>query len=224
MIRSMGKRLVLRAQRLIIDLFHRLYYETGRRGGTWTDTHWFGVQVEKCPLDLWIYQEIIYECRPHVIIETGTLDGGSGLYLAALCDLLNQGRVITIDVDERERPSHPRITYVAGSSSDPAVVKQVRAMIRPREEVMVILDSDHSRDHVLSELRAYASVVTLGQYLIVEDTNVNAHPVSRNYGPGPYEAVHEFLQEQRGFIIDQRREKLLLTFNPDGFLRRVHDA
>jgi cephalosporin hydroxylase len=204
----------------VVSLFHRLYYEVGREGGTWADTRWLGIRVEKCPLDLWIYQEILYERRPEVIIETGTCAGGSALYLAALCDLLGRGRVVTIDVQARERPSHPRVRFITGSSTDPAIVKQVRELIRPGEEVMVILDSDHSRDHVLAELQAYAPIVTPRQYLIIEDTNVNGHPVYRRHGPGPYEAVQKFLREHRDFSVEKEREKLLLTFNPGGYLRR----
>jgi cephalosporin hydroxylase len=88
---------------------------------------------------------------------------------------------------------------------------------------MVILDSDHSFGHVLSELRSYAPLVSTGCYLIVEDTNVNAHPVRPDFGPGPMEAVRMFLAEDGGFVVDDSREKLLMTFNPGGYLRRSAD-
>lgn len=207
-----------------IDAFHRLYYDLAQTGGTWKDTYWFGVGVQKCPLDLWIYQELLFDVRPHLIVETGTCDGGSAYFLASICDLLGQGRVWTIDLDTLRAPSwpkHPRITYVAGSSTDPDVVRRVRNEAAMADCVLVILDSDHSRDHVLAELEAYAPLVTRDSYLIVEDTNVNGHPVSPEFGPGPLEALEKFLPDHPEFEVDSSREKLLLTFNPRGFLRRV---
>jgi cephalosporin hydroxylase len=87
--------------------------------------------------------------------------------------------------------------------------------------VLVVLDSDHSRDHVLAELRAYAPLVTPGSYLVVEDTNVNGHPVYEAFGPGPMEAVQDFLKERDDFEVDRSREKFLLTFNPGGWLRKL---
>src|SRR5438105_7195486 len=133
--------------------FHERYY--GSR--VWMNTHWRGVPTQKCPLDLWVYQEIMWSTRPDLVVETGTADGGSALYLASICDLLQHGRVITIDIDVRPgKPQHHRIEYLSGRSSvDPSVVAHVRRQAG-RGRVMVILDSDHSRDHVLAELRAYA--------------------------------------------------------------------
>jgi len=103
---------------------------------------------------------------------------------------------------------------------DDSIIAGLREQITDRDRVMVILDSDHSRDHVLAELRAYSHVVTAGDYLIVEHTSVNGHPVFADFGLGPMEALDEFLAEKNDFDIDASREKLLLTFNPRGFLRR----
>ena len=159
--------------------------------------------------------------RAH-IIETGTESGGSALYLACVCDLVQKGRVITVDIEDREgRPRHPRIQYLLGSSTAEEVVAQVRGQVGDRDTVMVILDSDHTRDHVLRELRLYSGLVTPGSYLIVEDTNVNGHPVYPEFGPGPMEAVDVFLEENRQFVVDKSREKFYMTFNPKGYLRRV---
>lgn len=207
----------------IIDDFHRLYYDTGlQRRGTWTSTFWRGVAVEKCPLDLHIYQEIIHEVRPGLIIETGTKHGGSALFLADMCELVGNGCVVSIDIaPDAELPEHPRLTYALGSSTDPAIVQSVRCWLACDGPVLVILDSDHGKEHVLAEMRAYAPLVTVGSYLIVEDGNIGGHPVSPGHGAGPWEAVAEFLAEHPEFAADREREKLLLTFNPGGYLRRL---
>jgi cephalosporin hydroxylase len=182
-----------------------------------------GIQTQKCPHDLWTYQEILFETRPETILEMGTLHGGSALYLASVCDVLELGEIVTVDLlPVREAlPRHPRITYLGGrSSTDVELVRELTARVRGRR-TMVILDSDHSQDHVLAELRAYAGLVSPGCYLVVEDTNLNGHPVFKKHGPGPREAVTEFLRESSDFEIDRRRERLLLTFNPGGYLRRA---
>jgi cephalosporin hydroxylase len=135
---------------------------------------------------------------------------------------VSHGRIVTIDLVERPgRPRHRRITYLHGSSTDGEVVDRVRRHARRAKRVMVILDSDHTRDHVLRELELYSSFVTPGCYVVVEDTNINGHPVSPEFGPGPMEAVAAFLETTSEFEVDHLREKLLLTFNPSGFLRRV---
>jgi cephalosporin hydroxylase len=207
-------------RRAVVDAFHRLYYGDAQR--TWRNTWWLGVQVAKCPLDLWIYQELLVELRPDLVIETGTLNGGSALFLASCMDTIDAGRVITVDISERPgRPSHQRITYVTGSSVAPEVVERLRHDAAAARTVVVILDSDHSRDHVLAELHAYAPLVTPGSYLIVEDSNINGHPVLPDEGPGPYEAVDEFLSLNAEFSRDPSREKFFLTFNPGGYLRRA---
>jgi cephalosporin hydroxylase len=185
-------------------------------------TSFLGVQTLKYPTDLWIYQEIIGETLPDVIVETGTWHGGSALFLATVCDAIGRGRVITIDTSPGEPlPEHPRITYVRGSSTDPGVVADVRERTREASSVMAILDADHSRAHVLAELAVYGELVTVGGYLVVEDTNVNGRPVLRDHGPGPGEAVEEFLRSDRRYLADRSRERLLITANPGGFLRRV---
>lgn len=208
-----------RAVERIVRRFHRLYY--GQRERTWTNTFFLGVPLAKCALDLWIYQEIIYEVRPDVIVETGTAHGGSALYLATLCDIVGNGRVITIDLVARDGlPQHGRITYLTSSSVAEAAVESVRRMIRPGERVLVILDSDHARAHVLEEMRLYGEMVTPGSYLIVEDSNINGHPVHRTHGAGPREAIADFLKTTTAFEVDSSREKFFMTFNPGGYLRK----
>jgi len=210
-----------RSESLVVDEFHKLYYHSAPT--TWQDTYWLGVPIQKCPLDLWIYQEIIASERPTFIIETGTFLGGSALYLACLLDLVRipQGRVVTIDIEHREgRPTHPSLTYLTGSSVAQEVLEQVHTMMRPSDRVMVILDSDHSASHVLEELRCYGPLVTPGSYLVLEDTNVNGHPAYPDFGPGPAEGLETFLAEDDSFEVDRSKEKFFMTFNPGGYLRK----
>jgi cephalosporin hydroxylase len=210
-------------ERLTVQAFHNLYYD-GPEGETriYDRTRWMNVPCEKCPLDLWIYQEIIAEVRPDLIVETGTRFGGSALFMAHMLDLVGAGEIISIDVDNSiVRPVHPRIRYVHGSSADPQLIASLLGARPARETRMVVLDSDHSKAHVLDELRLLAPYVSIGSYLIVEDTNVNGHPAFPTFGPGPYEAVEEFLKDHAEFTVDDTREKFLMTFNPRGYLRRT---
>lgn len=210
-----------RVQGDLLDRLIEVYYDGALFGETRADTYWLGVRTDKCPLDLWIYQEILHEVRPDVIVETGTLHGGSALFLASICDALGHGRVVTIDLQEQpDRPDHPRIEYVQGSSTSQEVFERVRAELPAEATAMVVLDSDHRKDHVLAEMRLWGPLVAPGSYLIVEDTILNGHPVSPEFGPGPMEAVDEFLAETSEWDADRRREKLYLTFNRRGYLRR----
>ncbi|MBB6445160.1 CmcI family methyltransferase [Bacillus benzoevorans] len=198
--------------------FFKIYYKKG----IWRQTPWLGVMTLKCPFDLWIYQEILYETKPDWIIECGTFIGGSSLFLASMCDLIDHGKIITIDIlDYKPKKTHPRITYLHGSSTSKEIEEKVKSMISEDETVMVILDSAHSKAHVLNELNIYSKLVTPGNYLIVEDTCVNAHPQMPYFGNGPLEAVLQFLTGNDRFIVDRAREKFLLTFNPSGYLKRV---
>jgi cephalosporin hydroxylase len=212
----------LHSEQRVVDEFHKLYYNARKQQRTLGNTYFFGVPTQKCPLDMWVYQEILHELRPEVVIETGTADGGSAYYMASLMDLMGMGRVISVDIEHKpERPKHSRITYFHGSSTDKKIVEQITRDIAGVSKVMVILDSDHSRDHVLDELRLYAPLVSAGSYLIVEDTNVNGHPVRKDHGPGPMEAIQEFMRSNSEFEVDEGREKFYLTFNPGGYLHKV---
>lgn len=212
-----------RFARFVTRHFNRIYYR-GVDGLRLYDTiEWLGVPILKCPLDLWMYQEILYRTKPDIIVETGVHKGGSSLYLASMCDILGHGRILACDismalVDAKVR-SHPRITLLEGSSTDPLIKKQITKACAGLR-TMVILDSDHTLPHVREELRLYSPLVTPGCYLICEDTNVNGHPVYPTFGPGPYEAVEEFLQSNEGWMVDSNCERLLLTFNPRGYLLR----
>ncbi len=138
-----------------------------------------------------------------------------------MMDLIGHGRVITVDIEERPgRSAHPRITYLTGSSVAPEMVSRVRDLVGTDAPVMVLLDSDHTRDHVLAELEAYAPLVSRDSYLIVEDTNLNGHPVLPDYGPGPMEALEAFLPAHPEFAHDTAMDKFFLTFNPKGWLKK----
>ena len=199
------------------DGFHNYYHEQE----VWKKTRWLGVEIFKLPFDLFVYQELLHDLKPDVIVEAGTLYGGSAYFFATIMDQLNNGKVITIDIEEQSnRPRHPRITYLLGSSTSPGIFAKVKDLIPDDATVMVVLDSDHSRDHVLNELRLYHPIVSPGHYLVVEDTNVNGHPVLPGFGPGPWEAVDAFLKENSDFEADRSREKFLITFNPRGYLKK----
>jgi cephalosporin hydroxylase len=213
-----SKRRNSRAVQAIVDQFHKLYYDDNR---TWHRTRWLGVKALKCPFDMWTYQEILFEIRPRLIVETGTAYGGSALFMAQICDTIEHGEIVSVDLSPKpDLPQHPRVTYITGSSTDPVILDKVRGMLPADEPVIVILDSDHSEAHVYNELQAYADMVTSGSYLIVEDTNVNGHPVHLAHGPGPMEALDRFLAERDDFVMDRSRERHHLTLNPRGYLRR----
>lgn len=203
---------------LVVTSFHQMLYDSG----VWVnDTKWQGVPVQKFPSDLWVYQEIIHDVKPDLIIETGTCYGGSALFMASMCELAGKGRVISIDLKPRpDLPIHERIEYFTGSSIDPNILSLMTSAVRNLKTVMCVLDADHSRDYVLQEMHAYAQFVTPGSYLIVEDTDVNGNPVFSNHGPGPFEAVDLFMSRGDAFEIDTSREKFIVTQNPSGFLRK----
>jgi cephalosporin hydroxylase len=221
------KRIMARINRLINppknieEEFHAKYYYSK----VWADTYFLGKKVFKCPNDLWIYQEILWETKPDVIIECGTFHGGSTLYYAKLFDIMDSnGMIITIDVDAMpDMPVHERITYLYGSSTSAEILDKVKELIQGKEKIMVILDSDHSKDHVLKELELYHGFVTKGCYLVVEDSNINGHPVYSGFGqgPGPMEAMDEFLPKHPEFETDKSKEKFMMSFNPNGYLKRV---
>ena len=200
----------------IIQDFSHLYYEM--KVQTWCNTKWRRVPIAKAPTDLWVYQELIEEIRPDLIIETGSLFGGSALYFR---DILNTifpgGHVISIDITHEHLfgkvKEIPGIEFILGSSIDPMIVAQVTSYIARAfaQRVMVVLDSNHEKEHVLQELAMYAPLVTKGSALIVEDTNT----------AGPKEAVEEWEPLHPEFKMSVMCEKLMLTFNRGGYFERV---
>lgn len=204
-----------------IDRFHELLYKTDVQNNTF----WMGRRIVKTPQDQWVLQEIMWDTRPEIIVETGVFHGGSALFYAHMFDLMDiPGEVVSIDIvydPTFDYPEHPRVEFLlGGSSTDEAIVEAARKRVDGKR-TMVILDSDHSCDHVYRELQLYAPLVSKGCYLVVEDTNVNGYPVMPLHGPGPAEAVKKWQPRNKGFEVDREREKFLVTFHPGGFLKRV---
>lgn len=197
---------------------------------------WMGRPIIQFPQDMLAMQEIVWAARPDLIIETGVAHGGSVLYYASLLELMGHGEVVGIDIDIRAHnrtaiEAHPmcrRVRLIQGSSVDPEVVAQVHALAKGKR-VIVVLDSNHTHEHVLAELRAYAPLVCSGGYCIVMDTvleDMPEHLISEDrpwgVGDNPKTAVHEYLKEDKSFAIDKALEaKLLITVAPDGYLRRL---
>ena len=197
---------------------------------------WLGLPVIQMPPDIVVLQEIIWETRPQLVIETGIARGGSLVLSASILELAGEGEVLGIDVDIRAHnreaiEAHPlarTIRMIEGSSTDEAVIAKAAHAAAAVERVMVLLDSDHTHDHVLAELRAYAPLVTVGQFLVVADTFVEDIPAQehrpRPWGPGnnPATALRTWLEEADGFEPDPFvNAKLLVTASPGGYLRRV---
>lgn len=208
----------------VVDLYHQEFYSSAT---TWRMNKWLGILTEQNPNDVWITQEIIVETRPDFIIETGTLCGGGTALWATILEQVNpRGRVITIDILDQAQQARKlpivqkRVDFLHGSSTATDIVDYVKYSVEGKK-VLVILDSDHSKQHVLNELAAYAPLVTVGSYLIVQDTNVNGHPVEPTFGPGPMEAVAEFLAANSNFVPDKGRERLMFTMHPNGYLKRI---
>lgn len=186
------------------------------------DTRYFGVPTLKNPLDFWIYQELLFAERPDFIVEIGNRYGGSTLAFAHLCDLLGHGQVIGLDIDHSDVPAvvraHPRITLIESDAC--AAFAQVRAMIPQGARAFVIEDSSHTFDNTLAVLRTYAELVPPGGSFVVED-GICHHGLEVGPDPGPYEAVAAFLAEEPRFVADRSREGFLITWNPNGYLRRI---
>jgi cephalosporin hydroxylase len=194
----------------------------------WKEMRWFGVPIYKLPFDLWNYQEILTELRPSLVIEFGSAHGGSALYFSQLLRSLGQPYcVLSVDVDADQIASRarqdPNIVFLHSSSADPKVAE---AIVEWRTKlpgpVFAILDSDHSKKHVLAEMELLRPVLKPGDYMVVEDGNINGHPVLPDWGEGPFEAVEEYMRlHPEDYSHDREREKRFgLTFAPNGYLIR----
>jgi cephalosporin hydroxylase len=204
--------------------YHKWYYNTF----VWNKTKWLGVDTWKSVSDMWNYQEILSELKPSLIIEFGSNRGGSALFFAHVMQRLGHPfKVLSVDINhailDPAAVDDPDILFVESSSSAPEIAEQIQ---RLQQEfpgtVFAILDSNHHRDHVLAEMKLLRPLLSSGDYLIVEDSCVNGHPVLPGWGPGPYEAIEAYEQEfPSDYTHDTDREhKFGFTFAPYGFLIR----
>jgi len=200
---------------------------------------WLGRPIIQFPQDIIAMQEIIWQVKPDLIIETGIAHGGSLVLYASMLELIaGDGHVLGIDIDVREHnrveiekhPMFKRITMIQGSSTDEDIVKRVYDFARGEKQVLVVLDSNHAHAHVLKELQLYSPLVTKGSYLVVFDTIIEDMPEDffpdRPWGKGnnPKTAVWEFLKTNDRFIVDKEIEhKLLITVAPDGYLKCIKE-
>jgi cephalosporin hydroxylase len=185
---------------------------------------YFGVKTLKSPNDYWIYQEIIWETKPDVIVEIGNYHGGSTLALAHLFDCIGKGRVIGVDISQEAIPecvrNHPRITLIEGNGI--SVFQNIANLIAKDERVLIIEDSSHEYHNTLNLLNLYSTLIKPGDYFIVEDSIVG-HGLNFENNLGPFEAIEMFIKGNQDFEIDRTRESLLITWNPKGYLRRKED-
>lgn len=197
---------------------------------------WMGRPIIQYPQDMIAMQEIIWQIKPDLIIETGIAHGGSLIYYASILELIGKGEIVGIDIEIREHnrreiqnhPMYKRIKMVEGSSIKQETVNEVKKLASGKNTVLVSLDSNHTHDHVLNELKLYSPFVTPGSYIVVFDTIVEDMP--ENYLPGrawsrgdnPKTAVWEFLKQNPDFEIDHAIDnKLLISVAPQGYLRRI---
>jgi len=211
----------------------RLWIKTGWAVKYSYNFSWMGRPVIQLPEDLLMMQELIHKVQPQVIIETGLAHGGSSVFYASLMEALGGGRVISIDIEIRPHnrkaiEAHPlkkRITLFERSSTAPETIEEVRNLISPNEKVMVVLDSNHTKDHVRRELELYGPLVTSGSYIVAADgimedlTDVPGGKAEWTRD-NPKAAVHEFLAVHREFELDSEPTRLGVTYWPDAFLRR----
>lgn len=187
--------------------------------------HWRGTFIQKNPLDLWIYTELIQKVKPSIIIETGTYKGGSAKFFSDIQKTIQlQGTVLTIDIKQDltwpDFRTYPDIIFLKGQSQSSQIIKTASSYIFQDDIVMISLDAGHSPEEVFTELVNYSPFVTLGSYIVVEDTHVGQD----NYGkgiPGPKEAVDMFLNTTDKFVADKSCERFGVTYNPGGWLKRI---
>ena len=184
-----------------------------------------GIDTIQNPFDVWVTQEILYEVKPDFVVETGTFRGGSAALWATLLAQINpDARVLTVDIEDssaeaKELPIvREKVDFWVGSSTDPEIVREISERVRGGR-VLVILDSLHTREHVFEELKLYSPLVSVGSYVIVQDTGM-AVPSPAEMG-WANQGVEDFLKIDDDFQVDRRRERLIITNNPGGFLKRI---
>src|SRR5258707_4039647 len=206
------------------DDYHRWYYNNQ----VWRSTEWMGVTTYKSVSDMWNYQEILFSRKPSLVIEFGTFHGGSALFFATIMRQIGKPfRLLSVDIDDSlihdATKNDPDIELMKVSSSDPSVRERIISLkSKYPGPIFAILDSDHTKDHVLAEMILLQPLLSPGDYLVVEDSNINAHPVLPLWGNGPYEAIEEYFRRfPNDYTKDREREaKFGFTFAPQGFLIR----
>jgi cephalosporin hydroxylase len=187
------------------------YVRWFHEANVWKSMTWHGIRTLKLPSDVWNYQEIIFERRIEHVIETGSRHGGSALFFAeTLAARGGKGPVVSIDIEgtANQVGSHAGIWFLLGDSASEAMVERAMALVpAERGPLFLILDSDHRAEHVLRELRAWVPQLRSGDYLVVEDTIVNGHPVRPEHGPGPMEAIRDYLAEAPGLLVHDRERE-----------------
>jgi len=200
---------------------------------------WLGIPIIQYPQDMVALQEIIWDVKPDLIIETGIAHGGSLIFFASMLEILGKGKVLGIDIDIRKHNKraiekhhlNKRIKMIQGSSIDKKIIDKVYAFSKNSKKILLILDSNHTHKHVLEEMKSYSPLIKKGSYMVVFDTTIEDIPkelfkgkAKRSWGKGnnPKTAVHEFLKSNKRFKIDKELEnKLLITVGPDGFLKCI---
>jgi cephalosporin hydroxylase len=208
----------------IPEQYHLWYYDEA----VWTKTTFMGVLCLKSVSDMWNYQEILCERRPSLVIEFGSYEGGSALFFAETLKLVSpHGRVLSIDIDHSRLADaarqNARIEFLQGDTAGETVSERIRQLRQQFPgNVFFILDSDHTKNHVLNELEQLRRLTVPGDYVVVEDGNINGHPILPAWGEGPYEALDEyFAKYPDDYTLDVAREtKFGFTFAPRGFLIR----
>ncbi len=212
----------------VIEAFHKLYYATA----PYETATFLGIRSQQYPVDNWTMQELIWELKPEVIVETGTASGGTALYYAMLLEQMGgDGVVVTTDLAMFDRAVEQfpvwkeRVTYIPGNCISNEVVSQIKARAEGKK-VLLTLDTNHKKEHVLKELEQYAPLVPVGSYIVVQDSHLSGHPNDHSDVPdeGPWEAIEEFLQTTDDFRIDRSWERHLISQNPKGYLERVADS
>jgi cephalosporin hydroxylase len=204
-------------------LYHKWYYE---RDKVWINTSFLGITTMKSVSDMWNYQEIISETRPSIIVEYGSYAGGSAIYFNLIGRAVNPGiKVLSVDIDhsllDPRVKDYPEIEFLESSSTAAGVALRIAELRRENPgPAFFILDSDHRKDHVLSEMISLRGVLQPGDYVIIEDSNINGHPVARNWGAGPFEAMEEYFRRYPDdYIRDTQREhRFAFTMATNGFL------
>lgn len=211
-----------------IDEYHKLY----DKAKIWSENYWLKIPCWKLPMDMQVVQELIVKTRPDYIVETGTAYGGSAAFYASICELIDHGKVITIDIENKimldeigKYKFSNRIEFINGGSTNQITVDKVMNSIGDNRNCIVILDSWHTEEHVLKEMEIYSELVPVGGYMIVEDTHAGnpGNPITWQWDDkGPMEAVNKWMSERKDeWIIDWECEKHLLTFNQKGYLCRI---